>query len=413
MRRGRGVGVDRAAPAPGRGRRSTTGRRRCWRSTKPWWVSVISTGPIWRTIRFDSRSTTSTTRGSLSHCCRPVGGERRRLDVGELDRAPLGLRHDLRRDDDDVAVGQIDRGAAISAGEVVAAARSRAGPATGEDRQARRHAGTGTASRAATVGARCIRHWGNMADETRLRDLRPVGRGPRSPASTSPTSPTTGRVDVGHGAHRVRPARGPQRVPAAHRRRAVHRARPRPHVDRRRLRAAHRQRARRPRTAAGRSAPAATSASAARTATSTPSGETRRTRSTRPGRSAAHPRGAAADPVHAQGRDLRRARLGGRRRAQPARRVRPHARQRRARPVQADRRRRGQLRRRLRFGVPGPPGRPEVRPRDLLPRPRVHRRSRCTDGRRQRGRAARRARGDGAGVGRARSTPRARPRSGC
>ena len=34
---------------------------------KPWWVSVISTGPIWRTMRVDSRSTTSTTRASLSH----------------------------------------------------------------------------------------------------------------------------------------------------------------------------------------------------------------------------------------------------------------------------------------------------------------------------------------------------------
>ena len=70
--------------------------------------------------------------------------------------------------------------------------------------------------------------------------------------------------------------------------------------------------------------------------------------------------------------------LGRRRRAQPARRVRPHAGQRRARPVQADRRRRGQLRRRLRLGLPGPPGRPEVRPRDLLPRHGVLGRRRTT-----------------------------------
>ena len=66
--------------------------------------------------------------------------------------------------------------------------------------------------------------------------------------------------------------------------------------------------------------------------------------------------------------------LGGRRRALPARRLRPDAGQRRARPVQADRRRRRQLRRRLRLGVPGPAGRAEVRPGDLLPRPGVHRR---------------------------------------
>ena len=62
--------------------------------------------------------------------------------------------------------------------------------------------------------------------------------------------------------------------------------------------------------------------------------------------------------------------LGGGRRAQPARGLRPDPRQPRARPVQADRRRRGQLRRRLRLGLPGPPGRAEVRPGDLLPRPR-------------------------------------------
>jgi 1,4-dihydroxy-2-naphthoyl-CoA synthase len=52
-----------------------------------------------------------------------------------------------------------------------------------------------------------------------------------------------------------------------------------------------------------------------------------------------------------------------------ARRVRPDAGQRRAREVQADRRRRRQLRRRLRLGVPGADGRAEEGPRDLLPRP--------------------------------------------
>ena len=133
----------------------------------------------------------------------------------------------------------------------------------------------------------------------------------------------------------------------------------------------------------------------------------------RPRRAPPHPRGAAADPVHAQGRHLRRPRLGGRRRPQPARRVRPHAGQRRARPLQADRRRRRQLRRRLRLGLPGPPGRPEVRPRDLLPRSRVLGRRLPPHGRRQRGRPPRRPRGGRRWSGRRRSTPRARPRSGC
>ena len=68
---------------------------------------------------------------------------------------------------------------------------------------------------------------------------------------------------------------------------------------------------------------------------------------------AAHPRGAAADPVHAEGRHLPGQRLGRRRRAQPARGVRPDAGQPRARPLQADRRRRRQLRRRLRQRVSG------------------------------------------------------------
>ena len=94
-----------------------------------------------------------------------------------------------------------------------------------------------------------------------------------------------------------------------------------------------------------------------------------RRRRRRPGshRPAAHPRGATADPVHAEGRHLRRPRLGGRRRAQPARRLRPDPGQPRARPLQADRHRRRQLRRGVRLGLPGPPGRPEARAGDLLP----------------------------------------------
>ncbi len=93
--------------------------------------------------------------------------------------------------------------------------------------------------------------------------------------------------------------------------------------------------------------------------------------------------------------------LGGRRRAQPPRGLRPDARQCRARALQADRRRRRQLRRRLRLGLPGPPGRAEVRPRDLLPRPRPTRAEEMhADGRGQRGRPPRRARAGRARVGR-------------
>ena len=85
--------------------------------------------------------------------------------------------------------------------------------------------------------------------------------------------------------------------------------------------------ARRRRTAAGRSARAATSASAAGRATSTNGAVETGASTDRPGaaRSAAHPGVPAADPLHAQGGDRRGSRLGGRRRPQPARRVRPDA----------------------------------------------------------------------------------------
>ena len=96
----------------------------------------------------------------------------------------------------------------------------------------------------------------------------------------------------------------------AHGRRAVPRARPRPPDAATSAACCSPATARRPRTAAGRSAPAATSASGAGTATATP-------RATRPSRidpartrPPAHPRGAAPHPVHAQDRDLRGARAG-------------------------------------------------------------------------------------------------------
>ena len=74
-----------------------------------------------------------------------------------------------------------------------------------------------------------------------LRDLRPVGleAGGRVRPDRHHLSPGGRRRG---GADRVQPARGAQRVPAAHGRRAVPGARPRADVDRRRLRAAHRQR---------------------------------------------------------------------------------------------------------------------------------------------------------------------------
>ncbi len=139
----------------------------------------------------------------------------------------------------------------------------------------------------------------------------------------------------------------------------------------------------------------------------------RRHRRRGPRRTAAHPRGAAADPVHAQGRHLPRQRLGRRRRAQPARGVRPDAGQPRARPVQADRRRRRQLRRRLRQRVSRQAGRPEVRPRDLLPRPPVYRRADACDGRGQRGRRPRRSRDGRRSTGPRPSTASRRRPSAC
>ena len=116
-----------------------------------------------------------------------------------------------------------------------------------------------------------------------------------------------------------------------HRRRAAPRARARPDVQRRRLRAAHRQRP----VAQGRRLGVLLRR---RPADPRPGrlpvrrGRDRGDRRQGQARPAAHPRVPAADPLHAQDRDLRGARLGRRRRAQPARRVRPHAGQRASTP---------------------------------------------------------------------------------
>jgi naphthoate synthase len=130
-----------------------------------------------------------------------------------------------------------------------------------------------------------------------------------------------------------------------------------------RRRAADRQRSQRRRTAGGRSAPAATSASAAADGY-----HLRRT--ARPDAGGVF--AAATGRLHIL--EVQRLirfmpkvvicghpRVGCRRRPQPARHLRPVDRQYRARQVQADGRRRRQLRRRLRQRIPRPPGRAEVR----------------------------------------------------
>ena len=176
--------------------------------------------------------------------------------------------------------------------------------------------------------------------------------GSRSRVSTSRTSPTTGPVpSVPSGS--PRPPRGAQRLPPGHGRRAVYRSGPRPDDLGRRVRAGHRERA----VGRGRRVGVLLRRGPADPRRRWVPLRRRRQRG-RPGasRPAAHPRGAAAHQVHAQGGDRRGARMGGRGRTQPARGVRPHPGQLRARPVQADRRRCRQLRRWVRVGVAGPPG---------------------------------------------------------
>ena len=104
----------RAAARPGRRRRSSSGRSPLLAHTKPWWVSVISTGPTIRTMRSRLAQHELDDPRVLVPLRRPLGGEARRRDVVELDDATLGLGHDLRRDDDDVAVDDV-AGAARSA----------------------------------------------------------------------------------------------------------------------------------------------------------------------------------------------------------------------------------------------------------------------------------------------------------
>ena len=165
------------------------------------------------------------------------------------------------------------------------------------------------------------------------------------------------------GSHRVRPARRAQRLPPAHGGRAVPGARPCPHDARCGLHPADRER-----SGAGRRGlvvllrrrpahpwPGRVSLCRRRDCCRH-----------RPGshRAPAHPGVPAPHPDDAQGCDLRGERLGGGRRAQLARRLRPDHRLGRARPLPPDRHQRRQLRRRLRLGLPGPPDRPEEGSRD-------------------------------------------------
>ena len=217
-----------------------------------------------------------------------------------------------------------------------------------------------------------VRAWPPTRSRLGLRALRPRRLGPRAGVRPRGHHLPPGQ-GARHRARRLRPARGAQRLPARHRRRALPGARPRPADHRRRLRAAHRQRPVTARRRVGvllRRRPA----DPGQGRLPLRRGRHGRHDRSRQDRPPPHPRGAAAHPLHAQGGDLRRARVGGRRRPQPPRGVRPHARLRGARALQADRRRRGQLRRRLRLRLPRSPGGPEVRPRDLLPRRRVLRR---------------------------------------
>ena len=108
------------------------------------------------------------------------------------------------------------------------------------------------------------------------------------------------------------------------------------------------------------SARAATSASGATTATSATTTARASAGSTC---STSRSRSAAAEAGRRDGR-----RLGHRRRARAARRVRPHDR-RRQRPLRPDRPEGGQLRRRVRLGAAGPHRRPEEGARDLVPVP--------------------------------------------
>ena len=144
---------------------------------------------------------------------RPLGGEGGQRHRRQLDRAALGLRHDLGGDDHNVALGEF--GVVVDQAPGRPRARSRAVP---------RQAGSSAQFRVCGAAAASGQH-GDMRES--ISEIFDPSRGTRSPASSSPTSRTTAPMDHGTVRDRVRPAGGAQRVPPAHRRRALPRARPR------------------------------------------------------------------------------------------------------------------------------------------------------------------------------------------
>ncbi len=222
------------------------------------------------------------------------------------------------------------------------------------------------------------------ATRSQFCDAHRAHEEPRPSSSTLTTWTTPPRLrrhplrDLGrrHREDHDQPARGPQRVPAADRRRDDPRVRRRPRRRLGRRRDPHRRRRRgvllRRRPARPRQ------------------GRLRRRRwHPAPQR----PRSADAHPLPAQAgrRDGRRLRDRRRPRAPPG--LRPDDR-RRQRAVRPDRAAGRQLRRRVRQLVPRPDRRPEEGARDLVPVPPVRRQGGARHGPRQHGRAARRARGD-------------------
>ena len=92
--------------------------------TKPWWVSVISTGPTHphdapRLAQHDLDDPLA----SLSHRAAHSAAKSDGVTLSSSTMRPFGLRHDLRRDDHDVAVGELgsardDRAARSSPGSI-------------------------------------------------------------------------------------------------------------------------------------------------------------------------------------------------------------------------------------------------------------------------------------------------------
>ena len=157
-----------------------------------------------------------------------------------------------------------------------------------------------------------------------LRDLRPDGVARGGRVRRSPTSPTTGRSTTGRCGSRSTGPRcatrsGPHTVDELYR--ALDHARHQPDVGCVLLTGNGPS----PRDGGWAFCSGGDQRIRGRAGYQYAEGETRRHGRPGPGRPAAHPGVPAADPVHAEGRHLRRPRLGRRRRALAARGVRPDA----------------------------------------------------------------------------------------